>query len=459
MIQLLKIISEKRRIIFYYSNIVYIGGKKYTYSLDDDKNKLILVPLSKPKNEFIISNELRGKWLYLKGDELSNFSVLLGIGHVNRGNIVFDIKCLVKYIPEFNKKTNRPRTFKSIWFSSLAIDYFIGHKNGLLDKSIEILSDFKNDSDDNNKKLKQTRKHKFIYKGTEYKIYFMTIGRFEFEKRFPFNIFSTLNIETSKNINLNDLYDLINIVKLFLQFISNRRFIDIDEIFLMKENGKFSFSGTVKLDDESNLMEPSKWNIIPYELIKDNLSSLLQEIANNNICFRSLFNFEKGKINTVDIMNICASFESQFDNTYPNFKNNNFKTIKKDIIKYITEMPNNYNEHELDEMSIIINGIKNYSDTLKSKLQFALDEFVKIYEDGGGKVEFDFGKNYINMPDRFKNVRNALDHGNVKYQLSGQNYFDVDLVRAIIYMMILKKIDMPNEKIKVCVRKIIKGYE
>ena len=63
------------------------------------------------------------------------------------------------------------------------------------------------------------------------------------------------------------------------------------------------------------------------------------------------------------------------------------------------------------------------------------------------------------MPDRFKNVRNALDHGNVKYQLSGQNYFDVDLVRAIIYMMILKKIDMPNEKIKVCVRKIIKGYE
>lgn len=218
----------------------------------------------------------------------------------------------------------------------------------------------------------------------------------------------------------------------------------------MKENGKFSFSGTAKLDDKPNLMEPSKWNIIPYDLIKDNLSNLLQEIADNNICFRSLFNFEKDKINMVDIMNICASFESQFDSTYPNFKR-----VKKDVIKYITEMPNNYNEQELDELNTIINGIKNYSDTLKSKLQFALDDFVKIYEGESGKVEFDFGKNYINMPDRFKNVRNALDHGNVKYQLTVQNYFDVDLVRAIIYMMILKKINMPNEQIKVCVRKVI----
>lgn len=48
------------------------------------------------------------------------------------------------------------------------------------------------------KKLNRQKKHKFVYKDVEYKIYFMTIGRFEFEKRFPFNIFSTLNIETSK---------------------------------------------------------------------------------------------------------------------------------------------------------------------------------------------------------------------------------------------------------------------
>lgn len=286
----------------------------------------------------------------------------------------------------------------------------------------------------------------------------MTIGRFEFEKRFPFNIFSTLNIESSKNINLDELYDLVNLIRLFLQFISNRRVIDIDEIFIMKENESFDFNGTVKLNN-FKLMELSKWNIITYDLIKDNLSNLLQEIADNNICFRSLFNYESDKINSVDIMNICASFESQFNNTYPNFKNKDFKKVKKEIIEYLKIMPNNYNTSELEEMNNIINGIKNYNDTLKSKLQYALEEFIKIYESGGGKVNFDFGKDYINMPNRFKNARNALDHGNVKYELSNQEYFDVNLVRAIIYMMILKKIKLSDEQIKMCIRKIIKGIE
>ena len=158
-------------------------------------------------------------------------------------------------------------------------------------------------------------------------------------------------------------------------------------------------------------------------------------------------------------MNICASFESQFNNTYPNFKNKDFKKVKKEIIEYLKIMPNNYNTSKLEEMNNIINGIKNYNDTLKSKLQYALEEFIKIYESGGGKVNFDFGKDYINMPNRFKNARNALDHGNVKYELSNQEYFDVNLVRAIIYMMILKKIKLSDEQIKMCIRKIIKGIE
>ena len=65
----------------------------------------------------------------------------------------------------------------------------------------------------------------------------------------------------------------------------------------MKENESLDFNGIVKLNN-FKLMEPSKWNIITYDLIKDNLSNLLQEIADNNICFRSLFNYESDKINS-----------------------------------------------------------------------------------------------------------------------------------------------------------------
>ena len=444
--------------MFSFSNIVYINRKKYIYTLDENNNKLILISMSKEINEYKLANELFGKWIFLKGDELSNFSVLLGHGNINRGNLIFDIKCLVRYFPDYDKKIQKPNSFKSICFSTLAIDYFIGHKDGLLDKAINILSRFKEENDNRNGVIEKQKKHKFIYKGIEYEVYFMTIGRFEYEKRFPFNIFSTLNIESSKSISLDEMYDLICLVRLFLQFISNRRCIDIEEIFTTKERDSLDINGMIKIDN-LGLMEPSKWHIIPYSIIKENLGNLLQEIADNNICFRSLFNYEKDAITTVDIMNICACFESQFDITYPDFKNKTFKRIKKEIVNYVEKMPNNYNDSELHEMNSIINGIRNFSDTLKSKLQYALEDFVETYEKDKNRIEFDFGKNYIDMPNRLKNARNALDHGNTKYQLSNINYYDVELVRAIIYMMILKKINMPNEQIGKCVRIIITGFE
>lgn len=373
--------------MFSFSNIVYINRKKYIYTLDEDNNKLILISMSKEINEYKLANELFGKWIFLKGDELSNFSVLLGHGNINRGNLIFDIKCLVRYFTDYDKKIQKPNSFKSICFSTLAIDYFIGHKDGLLDKAINILSRFKEENDNRNGVIEKQKKHKFIYKGIEYEVYFMTIGRFEYEKRFPFNIFSTLNIESSKSISLDEMYDLICLVRLFLQFISNRRCIDIEEIFTTKERDSLDINGMIKIDN-LGLMEPSKWHIIPYSIIKENLGNLLQEIADNNI-----------------------------------------------------------------------NGIRNFSDTLKSKLQYALEDFVETYEKDKNRVEFDFGKNYIDMPNRLKNARNALDHGNTKYQLSNINYYDVELVRAIIYMMILKKINMPNEQIGKCVRIIITGFE
>lgn len=42
------------------------------------------------------------------------------------------------------------------------------------------------------------------------------------------------------------------------------------------------------------------------------------------------------------------------------------------------------------------------------------------------------------MPERIKNSRNALDHGNVEYKFERQMYWDAELLRAMVYMLILK---------------------
>lgn len=38
----------------------------------------------------------------------------------------------------------------------------------------------------------------------------------------------------------------------------------------------------------------------------------------------------------------------------------------------------------------------------------------------------------------YKNSRNALDHGNVEYKFERQMYWDAELLRAMVYMLILK---------------------
>ena len=42
------------------------------------------------------------------------------------------------------------------------------------------------------------------------------------------------------------------------------------------------------------------------------------------------------------------------------------------------------------------------------------------------------------MPERIKNSRNALDHGNVSYRFENIMYRDAELLRAMVYMLILK---------------------
>ena len=55
---------------------------------------------------------------------------------------------------------------------------------------------------------------------------------------------------------------------------------------------------------------------------------------------------------------------------------------------------------------------------------------------------------YEKMPERIKNSRNALDHGNRDIVLNSNAYWDAELLRAIVYMMILKEAGVDEEKIR-----------
>ena len=199
-------------------------------------------------------------------------------------------------------------------------------------------------------------------------------------------------------------------------------------------------------------------HILNYDDIKDNIGNIFQEIIDDKICFVSLFQYDRNYINPIDIMNICAAFEFQFDITYPNYRNRNFKTIKKEMVEQLKLLSDKYkkNEKDFEIYQEILSSTNNYKDILKLKLEYALTEFEKLYKTKIREhidIKFDFADDYKEMPSRIKNARNSLDHGNNKHIITYKELTDTILLRAITYSMILKVAGVKESNIMKCIRK------
>lgn len=197
----------------------------------------------------------------------------------------------------------------------------------------------------------------------------------------------------------------------------------------------FEYAAYIKPDKVEHI---NSNRCLKYDDTESGLAKLLTMICNNEICFRSLFPCSSNEITYADIMNICAAFELQFDiSVKQNYKYKEQEKVKKKIIKIIEDSrETQFSDSEKIHFDEILVGIKNVKEILKKRIDIVLQEFVQIY--GDLNIKCDFEEDYVNMPERIKNSRNALDHGNVEYKFERQMYWDAELLRAMVYMLILK---------------------
>ena len=284
-----------------------------------------------------------------------------------------------------------------------------------------------------------------------------------YAEKFPFDIFVSLNIECNKGLNPGETLTLCNFVKAFLSFVSNSREVFIEEILINSNcymtleqieakgiiNYPFGQMFMAQATDKNNEIT----RVIPYDFIEKSISSIFDEIVNDRIFFISLFGYEKNVVSSVDIMNICATFENQFNKTFPKFKDDDFKKTKKVIMEKVNELVDfaNINTEILSEF---IDWISYYKGTLKSKLDYALNVFEKMFEENDEfwkqELEVHGGKDYKGVPERLKNARNKLSHGEKPKER--QSLYDTYLLRAITYMLILKKANVDDKTVVECIK-------
>ena len=267
-----------------------------------------------------------------------------------------------------------------------------------------------------------------------------------YEKSMPYTLLNYIKINVDA-IGLNELIKIVEIVKLFLSFISQSRTVNLEPILINIRQSFPYCDGKLYLRPDGNGAF-SKSRVLRYEDIQLGISRIFEQILHNKICFRSLLNVEHDKIQLYDIINVCAAFESQFKSTNPKFKDNAQKAVRRKMYADLATHRKNYSCGEQTYFDKILKFLNTYNDILLQRLETALNEFVEIHGEFATKTTFK--ADYEVMPKRIKDARDALAHGNNAHKITEATLTDVLLLRAITYMLILQDAKIHRDNIKSC---------
>ena len=405
-----------------------------------------------------LSSILNNDWLTLTDNDNNILYLKVdGIRYCGRCEYCYNVVgYLLQYsYYDFKLKTrvSQPFSFEHIIIRNDILDYFFRNDNTYIESAAILLQNWCSHSPE--KKPSSNRPtYQITINQIEYNMNFIVMIEGSNEP-FPFNINNAIKVSGAISNDIECLWDIIKTMHLFLKFIAQSPSVNFDKGIRVYCGDDINESGTFFYlrPEQERIIYPER--VLEYSTLKDGIGKLINSISSNKIYFRSLFSVDTDLITYADIMNTCAAFESQYDSLYGEFKDKKKSNVKKKMIEMITENKDLFTEEEESYYEDILTGFRNYRDSLKQRIEFALSEFVKIY--GDENVQFDFEQTYLDMPTRIKDARNALDHGNKEHILTNSMYWDSELLRAITYMLILKQAHIPDEQIRKCLKKLSKS--
>lgn len=397
-------------------------------------------------NEIIILKDIDNNVLYLKiDDRFYNSSFEYG----------FNISAyVIKYNRNQSDSADSSLSFDNMIFRSDVIDYFFRNNEIFRQETVRLFMN-DNESGENPKPTRRPSVNMML-DNKPYKLDFGTMMQVS-DLPFPYVIKNYIKIHGEKMNGLQDAFRIAKTIQLFLKFISQSPNVNFyDSIWLVKGEDVNDRNTFMFFRPEHERLNANR--ILLYEDIDEIVGSLIEMIYNDQICFRSLFVSDYDRITHADIMNICAAFETQFRQRYiKNFRYKEQELVKKKMIEVLEQARDlQFDEKEKPLFDELLNGIKYVSETLRKRIEIALSDFIKMY--GEDEIKFDFEESYAEMPERIKNSRNALDHGRIDYPFQNVMYWDAELLRAVVYMMILETAGLVDDKnkIKKSIRKLSK---
>ena len=412
---------------------IKLSDNSMMFRLDDYK-----LTISNTDGQYVSWNDIKvlinNGWIKLE-DFSKNviYAYIEEIEYLNLYEYMCDLQFYV--IDWYRNDKKRTLEFNQIWIKSDCLDYYF-RDDTKYKSDISNIINFWNGKEIHDERLKRNTIEIDAF-NQKILIEFKTMIQAS-DTPFPYDVRNVMVFGVNKASNQELLCNIIQVAKTFFKFISVNPKVDIINPVMIGCGDDINNYTTMLYIKPENVEHIDSNRFLKYDDTKSGLAKLLTMICQNEICFRSLFPSNMNKITYADIMNICAAFELQFDvSVIHNYRYKEQEKVKKKIIKIIeNSRETQFSDEEKIYFDEIIQGMKNAKETLKKRIDIVLQEFIQIY--GELNIKCDFEEDYINMPERIKNSRNALDHGNIEYKFERNMYWDAELLRAMVYMLILK---------------------
>ncbi len=274
---------------------------------------------------------------------------------------------------------------------------------------------------------------------------------------------SYIELESENELELFEFQYIYTKIHNFMMFVSFKKEICFEQIFIYDSSGRKSDLYLSKeVDNYNNFSDVD--NIISYYHIEDKICNLINIVNNpklNLLFIQENINSDK-YVTTEQYMVLCSSFESTFSLVYPNARQNflnEAKLVKDDLINYINnkeEECKGLDKKRRDEY-------KKYKSILE-KVDFSLEERFRYCdkEFNGVLLEFkhilynfykinEIDKN--NIASEFSRTRNNLVHSHIN-EFNNANLAAYLLARVFIYAMLLRKVEIDDSNIKQIVENI-----
>lgn len=273
----------------------------------------------------------------------------------------------------------------------------------------------------------------------------------------PVNAYSALRVIFSEEKNLDAILEMYELIKIFFQFITYRRNIDLGDINLCVKNQEGLYECpallVMKPIDNREINEKKDKLIIKYDVLQDLVPSILFNLENNTIPLNHVVESIRDRSSYSDsrFIMILASFEKEFRNIYGTDyeRSVEYKQIKEDIIEELEILRGTNTGKRKKYIKEFIRYIEKTDSSYKDRLKVALENhidvmlvFINFYYEG------DYSKVIDDISSRMGELRNSIAHNSLDVDYDAILLADIKIIEILLYTMRLKNLGLSDELCK-----------